>query len=217
VGSPLRYYRSAGTAARAHAAVRWASCPFPEAEKAVPRSGRILELGCGHGLFSVWLATESHERQVLGTDIDAGKIDAAIAAAASATAEGADLRFELAQVGEIAAGPWDAIAVIDVFYLLDADTQRTVVARLAAELAPGGVLVLKEMDVMPRWKHEWNRLQEILAVRLLHITAGTEMTFLPASQLAGFATDAGLELVESRRIDRHSVHPHHLIVARRPS
>jgi 2-polyprenyl-3-methyl-5-hydroxy-6-metoxy-1,4-benzoquinol methylase len=216
VGSPLRYYRSAGTVSRAHVAVRWASCPFPEAEKATPRSGRILELGCGHGLFSVLLATESHERQVLGTDIDAGKIDTAEAAAAQARAQGADVRFELAQVGEIAAGPWDAIAVIDVFYLLDADTQRTLVARLVAELAPGGVLVLKEMDVEPRWKHEWNRFQETLAVRLLHITAGAEMTYLPASLLAGFAIDAGLDLVESRRVDRRSVHPHHLIVARRP-
>ncbi|MGH9279418.1 MAG: class I SAM-dependent methyltransferase, partial [Acidimicrobiales bacterium] len=66
----LSVYGGAPPAVRAHLAVRWASCPFRRVAARVPDRGRVLEVGCGYGLFSNHLALSSPDREVLGIDID---------------------------------------------------------------------------------------------------------------------------------------------------
>lgn len=194
-------------------AVRWRSCPFPAVAEVLPRAGRVLEVGCGHGLFAAYLALQSPDRVVAGIDIDERKI-AAARRAASRAGEAARLAFELAAPGQLPNGPYDAIAVVDVLYLLGRDDQEELVTALAARLAPGGVLAIKEMDVAPRWKVLWNRFQEQLAVKVLRITAGREITFVPPAVLAGWLADAGLR-TELQPLHKGTVHPHHLVVGKR--
>ena len=57
------------------------------------------------------------------------------------------------------------VDVVFVWGLLADEAQRSLLAGCARELAPGGVLVVKEMGTTPRWKHRWNVAQETLAVR----------------------------------------------------
>jgi len=177
----------------------------------VPERGRILEVGCGHGLLSLHLALGSRHREVHGIDVDEDKLDAARAA----TVRG-DLAttFDTASGADVPDGPWDAIAIVDVLYLLDAAAQRALLATCAGELARGGVLVVKEMAPVPRWKAAWNAAQEAAAVKVLGITEGSELTFLPPAELAAAMDGAGLGVTE-RPLHRHYPHPHHLLVGRR--
>lgn len=211
----LDLYAGQAWATRAHAWVRWHTCPFPEVAAAVPRAGRVLEVGCGHGLFSTYLALSSAERHVLGVDLDAAKVAAARAAAVRARRQGADVAFEVRASGELPPGPWDAITVVDVLYLLDPSAQRRLLADCAAALAPGGVLVVKEMGDRPRWKARWNLAQETVSVRLLGLTAGRTLAFLPPQELVGVLREVGLE-VRSRRLDLGRPHPHLLLVGVAP-
>lgn len=181
-------------------------------EAEVPRSGRILEVGCGHGLFSAALAQTAPDRDVVGVDVDGDKIHAAQRAAVRC---GGRLRFAALPAGQLPPGPWDAVAIIDVLYLIDRAGQETLVRRLAADLAPGGVLLVKEMALAPAWKFRWMALQERLSVQVLRITEGDELTFVAPVEVGGWLADAGL-VVEHRRLDRRYPHPHHLLVARRP-
>ena len=66
---------------RAHAWGRALSAPLRAVEELIPRSGTVLDFGCGHGLFSFILAATSPDRHVVGVDIDAAKIQSARAAA----------------------------------------------------------------------------------------------------------------------------------------
>lgn len=221
-------YRGASAAARAHVRVRWATCPMRAVATAVPQAGRILEVGCGHGLLSNYLALESADRTILGIDVDVPKI-AAAGAAAERGGHADRCRFEVAPPGELPDGPWDCpdggwdcpdggwdcVAIVDVLYLLPADVQRDLLRSCAARLAPGGVLVVKEMAPAPRWKAAWNRGQETLAVRLLGITEGDGgFMFVPPDELAAWMVDDGLA-AEHRPLHRGYPHPHHLVVGRR--
>jgi len=178
----------------------------------VPPGGRVLEVGCGHGLLANYLALESASglagrREVHGADIDGPKIEAARQAGARSGAT-----FSVLAAGRLPDGPWAAVAIVDVLYLLSEDQQRELLRACAAALAPGGVLVVKEMSPSPAWKAGWNRVQETLAVRLLGITEGEGgFTFLPPEQLAGWMASDGLTATH-RPLHKGYPHPHHLIV-----
>ncbi|SOD97880.1 class I SAM-dependent methyltransferase [Blastococcus haudaquaticus] len=210
----LGAYRDAPRGDRLHVWVRWLSCPFPPVADVLPSTGRVLEIGCGHGLFSAYAARRSPGLQVLGVDIDAEKI---AVAAASAPVDGGRLEFAVGRSGSVPAGPWDAVVLVDVLYLLDTASQRALLESAAAALAPGGLLVVKDMATRPRWKARWNAVQESLSVRVLRITAGSrEFAFVDPEERAGWLTGSGLRDVRMRRLDRHRIHPHHLLVGQAP-
>jgi 2-polyprenyl-3-methyl-5-hydroxy-6-metoxy-1,4-benzoquinol methylase len=209
----LARYAGEPVTTRIHTRVRWRSCPFEEVAASVPAEGRVLEVGCGHGLFSTFLALGSSKRTVLGTDVDGEKIRAAQRAASGVP----NLEFRPDAPGGFPAGPWDAVCIVDVLYLIDRQGERDLLARAAAELVPGGVLVVKEMATAPRWKFRWMALQERLSVQVLRITAGHDLTFVPPHELARWMTEAGLIDVDHRPLHRGRLHPHHLVTARRPA
>ena len=190
---------------------RWATCPFRRVAANVPERGRILEVGCGYGLFSNHLALEAKGREVSGIDVDVRKIVHGQRAARQAAAHGARADLHLSPPGEIPDGPWDAIVIVDVLYLLDADAQAGLLRTCTEQLALGGVLVVKEMALVPRWKAAWNRVQETLAVKVVNITAGEKLTLLDPGRLGGWMEGGGL-VVRHEALDRGYPHPHHLIV-----
>lgn len=206
----LGLYRSAPVPVRAHVAVRWFSAPFPAIGAALPPGGRVLEIGCGHGLFSAYAALLDPTREVLGVDIDADKIEAA--QVASRAVEGLEIRR--APDGAVPDGPWDVVVFVDILYLLPADEQRRLLTEAVRSLAPGGRVVVKEMGTRPRWKVRWNTLQETLSVKILRITEGSAFDFVDPRTMGAWLTELGLE-VDLERLDARRVHPHHLLVARR--
>jgi cyclopropane fatty-acyl-phospholipid synthase-like methyltransferase len=170
-----------------------------------------LEIGCGHGLFLAYAAQLDPARRAVGVDIDPAKIRLGAAALA---ALGERVQLTVAESGQLPAGPWDAIVFRDVLYLLEPAAQRELLRRCAAELADDGVLLVKEMAPTPVWKARWNRAQETLAVRVLGITAGHQLHFVPTEQVRGWLAEAGL-LVQVRALDRGYLHPHQLLIGRR--
>ena len=206
-----RAYAGLGRGDRFHVAVRWRSCPFPAVEAQVPVSGRVLDVGCGHGSFPLYLKARSPRREVVGVDVDGAKLGSARRAAAAA---GLDVRFAEAPGGELPPGPWDAVTVVDVLYLLGRDRALDLVTRAAGALAPGGVLAVKEIDVRPRWKYELARAQEMVSTRVTRITAGEGVAFLLPELIVGAMRAAGLT-VTRHPLDRGSLHPHLLITGRR--
>jgi 2-polyprenyl-3-methyl-5-hydroxy-6-metoxy-1,4-benzoquinol methylase len=203
----MALHRHSPPKARAQMVVRWLSCPFARLEKLVPRSGRILDLGCGHGLFSSYLAVCSKERTVVGVDIDDAKLAIAKRAAEPL---GARLGFRNDIAATLAEERFTAVVLVDVLYLMTAQVQRDLLRRAAAAIEPGGSLLVKEMAARPKWKFEWNRLQEAAAVKLLKITRGAGLYFVPADAQREWMVEAGLDLFD-HPLDRGYLHPHHLL------
>ena len=198
--------------------MRWLTCPFHAVEAAVPRAGRILEVGCGHGLLSLYLALCGSDRRVIGVDVDGAKVAEARAATGRLEpADSADVDFATVPPGWLPEEPADGIVIADVLYLLETDAQRRLLKACAGCLAPGGVLVVKETALQPGWKFRWNTIQETLSTRVLRITAGGGgLHFVAPATMATWLADEGL-LLSGRALDRGYPWPHHLLVGRRLS
>lgn len=210
----LSLYADASPVVQAQVRARWAACPFLRVAAFVPERGRVLDVGCGYGLLTCHLAISSRDREVLGVDVDVDKVVHGRFAAQRARARGARCDVQLIPPGEVPAGPWDCVVIVDVLYLLDADAQAGLLQSCAEQLTLGGVLVVKEMATAPAWKARLHRLQQTVAARLPGAPAGEGLTFLTPEVLGRWMDEAGLA-VTHHAVDRGYASPHHLVVGTR--
>ena len=217
-------YARISPAAGAHLAVRCTGFTrFNRLERALPRSGRILDLGCGHGLFALLAASRASEREVLGIDLLEERVEVARRVAARHGV--GNVRFERRSVLDLPAGPFDAVVVADVLMYLTRDSQRLVLESCASRLALGGALVVKEQVLSPEWKARMVVMQERFAhgarVRLGlcpgwgNVATGT-VHLWESEDLVSLLRSFGLE-VQEERLDRFSYLSHHLFVSKRVS
>jgi SAM-dependent methyltransferase len=115
----------------------------------LPDEGRILDVGCGFGLFAAYFGQTHPRREIVGIDPNARRVAMAERVARSLSL--GRLRFIAGDVREAhLEGPFDAVYVLDVMHHIPADAQRGVLARMYDLLAPGGVLVMKDITTEPR-------------------------------------------------------------------
>ncbi len=185
---------------------------MPEVLARVPESGRLLEVGCVHGLFSNACALRRPALQVLGVDPSPAKIRAA-----SASVNGrANVRFQEGRLETLAERDFDCVAILDVLYLVPRGEWGAFLAACRDVLRPGGRLLLKEVDVRPRWKFRRCVLQETLSVRLLGLTLGGEFAFASRDEMRSMLQDAGFAGVATTDLGRGYLTPHVLYEAVRP-
>jgi 2-polyprenyl-3-methyl-5-hydroxy-6-metoxy-1,4-benzoquinol methylase len=199
---------------RVHVRTRWWTAPLAEVERATPVQGRVLEIGCGHGLLSLYLALSSPARRVVGVDIDRDKIAVARRAAERLDEGEAHVSFLAVEPGELPEGPFGAVVICDVLYLLGPHARTELIEASAGRLGPDGVLLIKEAARTPRWKGLLTVAQEHLATSVLRITEGDSVDFADPDQFAAQLTGLGFAS-ETRRVDRGYPHPHVLLTARR--
>lgn len=191
---------------RVHILIRFLTCPFLRALDDVPAGARVLDLGAGHGVFSVLMA-EERARSVVAVDPDLRKALFRSPSPAIRKVAGYD---------EVIRGRFGAVTIFDVTYLLRPDLQRALFARVLERLEPGGTLILKEMDPAEGLKIRWARFQERLNESYLHTTVGTGFTMLTRDEMTALLREVGFVDVRARAIDRGYLHPHLLYTARKP-
>jgi 2-polyprenyl-6-hydroxyphenyl methylase/3-demethylubiquinone-9 3-methyltransferase len=178
----------------------------------LPASGRLLEVGCGHGLFANEAALGNPGLEVLGIDPSAEKIRWA----ERSTAGGGRARFRAERLESVGEDAFDAVAVLDVLYLVPRAEWRSFLSGCHARLRPGGRLLLKEVDVRPRWKFRKCVLQETVSVRMLGITLGRSFAFAGREEMAALLRDVGFSDVTVTDLGRGYSTPHVLYQALRP-
>ena len=139
----------------------------------LPPEGLLLDLGCGRGiLFSLLLAARGlHAKGTYPSDwappppsltfhgIE-GRPKTAEAAREALSGEAHIETGDLRTAGFPQA---DAILLLDVLHYLPAEAQEALLARIAAALAPGGVLLIRDADAAAGWRFTATRLQERLS------------------------------------------------------
>lgn len=206
IDKALRLYDDHPLGIRAFVRCRHLLCPLSEVEREVPAEGRILDLGCGHGLFSALMALASPERCITGVDPSGAKI----AVASRLMEKLPNATFFQGTVDDISAAGFDAITIVDVLYLLPVADKLRLLGSCNQLLKPGGRLILKTNDTHPAWKYQWARFQEV-AMTGLGLTLGHgSLHFLSCTENAGLLGQAGFGEIAIKHIPTLLPYPHTL-------
>ncbi|HPD14588.1 MAG TPA: class I SAM-dependent methyltransferase [Planctomycetota bacterium] len=133
---------------------------IPGIEAHIPLEGTILDLGCGHGVLSNYLAIRSPRRRVIGFDLSPQRIAVARAAALP------NAEFHCQDIFRSQPLPCRAIVVADVLHHLHSIAEGDeLVARCVERLPLHGTLIVKEIGKRPLWKYLCTRPVDTLFYR----------------------------------------------------
>jgi len=157
-----RAYGDASWLTRHKQSLRLEICPFHLLVDAIPNQSSILDVGCGGGLFLVLLACFGKVQFGLGFDANAQAIQIA-QQAADRLPQRANLYFEHRDLRDgWPEGRFDVVSVIDVVHHLPRVSQAALITEAAEHVAPGGILLYKDMSQRSLWCAWGNRLHDLL-------------------------------------------------------
>ncbi len=181
---------------------------FSVLDEVVPRRAHVLDLGCGYGLATHWLAAFTDTRTFVGYDYDENKIRVAKRTAA----EQQRIRFEAADVLTAEYPACDVVLLLDVLHYWTAEKQLQMLTKARQALRPGGRLVLRDgiraeteaHQKVYRWERFATRVGMNRTVEGLHFQTQEELQtllrqagFVRWEFKAGAGKDSNVMLVAS--------------------
>jgi 2-polyprenyl-3-methyl-5-hydroxy-6-metoxy-1,4-benzoquinol methylase len=178
----------------------------------VPFDVTALDIGCGGGLFLALLAMLG--RRVQGVGIDSSK--PAIRCAQQVSAEinkrslGSNLRFYLLSPDQpLPQEPFDIVSIIDVMHHVPPAGQRRFFEAAVERVAPGGLLLYKDLAIAPLWRRLASQLHDL-------IIAQQFINEVPVAVARQWAESAGLVCVDAGPANR-LWYGHEFGIFRKPS
>lgn len=152
----------------------------------VPAGATVLDVGCGGGLLLNLMADAGALRDGTGIDSSPAAIEAARRAAGNLPPGRPRPRFEARPVqAGLPDGPFDAVLLVDVLHHVPPADQEPAFRAAAARVAPGGLLVFKDMCARPLWRAGMNRLHDLVVARQW-------VHHVPVGRVDGWAHSIGL-------------------------
>lgn len=171
----LSLYKNLSLIDKLHIYIRLRRLPFEVIEKYVPKKGKILDFGCGHGFFSLYMSKMCKDRSILGIDISKNKIGIA-----SKSVHDKNVSFEYSDKtisyleGKFC---YNAIVILNVLYLLKRNDQENVMKNASRDLNKNGKLLIVEPDANLKFRTFYEIARESTMIRLLGLTKGTTLTY----------------------------------------
>lgn len=173
----------------------------------LPSSGQVLDVGCGFGLFALYFAIRIPTIQIQGFDVNERRVELARRAAARLGAQ--NVRFH---VGDAAAfrldEPISAAYMLDLIHHIPEASVRPLMTTIASNLAPGGRLLVKDIEPSPSYKLAFTWLLD----KLMDYRA--PVRYWSAQEAQSLLESLGLEVHRHSLID-YLPYPHILYVGTR--
>jgi hypothetical protein len=209
-----RLYRHSPLRVKAYNWFRLATCPFLRVADFIVPSGRLVELGCGTGIFLnlVRVIEADTQRALVGVDKESWKIDAA---RASSKGEGGPL-FE---IGDLLCGGYvhdgiNCAVMIDVLCYFSQKKKKEILQKCFDGLNDGGVLLVKDINKGAGIAYWLTLLQEVVAIKCLRLARCEGFYFGSKQEYTGLLESSGFQ-VDSFDLSKGYPYPHILYVAKK--
>lgn len=123
----------------------------------IPQKGTVYEIGCGYGSLAAEIARSRPHCTVRGIDIDKSKINRA---KDMYTYKNLDLVQANSLTYEYKQG--EAITMSDFLHHIGFEDQISLLKKVKSILKPGGVVIMKEIDLADGWRMIASRLWDLL-------------------------------------------------------
>jgi 2-polyprenyl-3-methyl-5-hydroxy-6-metoxy-1,4-benzoquinol methylase len=173
----------------------------------LPARGRVVDLGCGFGLFSLYYASVRPGLELEGLDLDSRRIAMAQAAARRLGLE--NVRYRVGNVMDFRGSQlYDAGYMLDIVHHIPARAVRPLLEQIAKALPPGARLLVKDVDRKPAYKRWFTHaLDKLMDPR-------TPVSYWAAEELQDLLEEVGFSVYRHLMVDILP-YPHVLYVCER--
>jgi len=142
-------YAGLGFGARCYVVLRWMLSHFEEMERHIPNQAKVLDVGCGYGLFANFISLKSDKRCVIGLDNSHKRIS--IASRSSGNRK--NLSFVEGDIVKGDITSYDVISFSDVLHHFSYNLQKELFEKIYKQIKPGALVLIKELDTKPFVKY----------------------------------------------------------------
>jgi len=175
----------------------------------LPPSGRVLDIGCGFGLFSLYFASTRPSLRVRGFDLNRNRVLRARTAAQRLGVRNVD--YDVRDAREYQRDDqFDAAYMLDLLHHIPRSAAEPLLRAVAASLNPGGVLLLKDVDTRPAYKRMFTRALDLL------MDPRAPVAYWPSAELQRLLEQLGFCVYRHKMIDMLP-YPHVLYICLKQS
>jgi len=194
--------------------LRYITAPFNEMEKMVPKKGKILDIGCGHGLFELILKIKSNKRVITAIDPDSKKIQLAKKIEELFT----NLKFSDSTTNLTNNNyQMDCCILSDVDYLLDGKGKTQILQQAKFNLKNTGTIIFKTVINNGSIGYYLGYLQELIIVSLLKKTYSKKnnFTFFTIEEYLKLFKANNLSVKKQKKLKTLFYHPHYVFLLKK--
>lgn len=182
---------------------------LPKIEALIPNNAtKILDIGCGSGLTSLYFHFKKPSRGIIGYDINSYRIKNLQRAAKRANVKNVTfITQDLTQDSDISQA--DTVLFIDLLHHVPFKTQVLLIKKAYSKTAKNGKLIIKEIEKNHSYKYYFNFVQDKL------MTRGDALFFRSRNDWVSLLKNSGY-IVEKSLHSNSVLYPHLIIVARKP-
>ena len=134
------------TSMKIYAWLKMILVPYEQITRFVPQNGKVLDIGCGYGILSIFLALESVERKILGIDLNRKRINA-IDEFVSNLPE--NVEFENTEIESMGQTKFDCVIMEEILHHIPRKEQQGVLNTINEILKDDGYFILRDNN--KRW------------------------------------------------------------------
>ncbi len=174
----------------------------------LPDEGPILDIGCGFGLFSLYFARQAPGRRITGVDLNGRRIEWPRRAAARLGVTNVDYLVGNATQFQPPGG-LSCAYMLDIVHHIDPKAAEELLDALYDALAPGGMLIVKDVTTRPAYKRWFTWVLDKA------MDAHADVHYWPKRDLEARLRRSGF-VVRSHAMIDFLPYPHQLYVCRKP-